>query len=212
MREIRIKDTLFAHAQYSTDFQKSKYIKWNRNSNDKFITFYTDNSLQQVENDVKYKIAWLLESPEITKNSYRWIENNNYKFDKVFTHSKKLLDKGENYIFSPTGGCWIKPEDQKIWEKSKIVSIISSQKKITYGHRLRHNIISNNKNIDVFGRGYNPIEYKLLGLKDYMFSITIENCREDYYFSEKLIDCFQTGTVPIYWGCPSIGKFLMKKE
>ena len=27
------------------------------------------------------------------------------------------------------------------------------------------------------------------------------------YFSEKLIDCFQTKTVPVYWGCPAIGEY-----
>jgi hypothetical protein len=35
----------------------------------------------------------------------------------------------------------------------------------------------------------------------------IENCKEDYYFTEKLIDCFLSGTIPIYYGCPSIGNF-----
>ena len=65
--------------------------------------------------------------------------------------------------------------------------------------------------MDVYGRGYNPIEYKLLGLKDYMFSITIENTQKDYYFTEKLIDCFMTGTVPVYYGCPSISKFFNEK-
>jgi hypothetical protein len=40
-----------------------------------------------------------------------------------------------------------------------------------------------------------------------MFSITIENVKKDYYFTEKLIDCFMTGTIPIYYGCPSIDKF-----
>lgn len=40
-----------------------------------------------------------------------------------------------------------------------------------------------------------------------MFSVTIENNKQDYYFTEKIIDCFLTGTVPIYYGCPSIGKF-----
>jgi hypothetical protein len=40
-----------------------------------------------------------------------------------------------------------------------------------------------------------------------MFSITVENCQQDYYFSEKLIDTILTGTIPIYWGCPSIGDF-----
>jgi hypothetical protein len=35
----------------------------------------------------------------------------------------------------------------------------------------------------------------------------MENCKKDYYFTEKLIDCFRTKTIPIYWGCPSIGTF-----
>ncbi len=61
--------------------------------------------------------------------------------------------------------------------------------------------------LDIYGRIYNPIDYKLTALKDYAFSITIENTNKDYYFTEKLIDCFMTGTVPIYWGCPSIGNF-----
>ena len=51
------------------------------------------------------------------------------------------------------------------------------------------------------------MEYKVEGLRDYRFSVVIENCKRDYYFTEKLIDCFMTGTVPIYWGCPSIGEF-----
>jgi hypothetical protein len=29
----------------------------------------------------------------------------------------------------------------------------------------------------------------------------------DFLFTEKLIDCFLTGTIPIYYGCPSISKF-----
>lgn len=211
MKEIRIKDKLFAHAEYSTDYQKSKYIKWNRNSNDKSITFYTDSFLPFVEKDVKYKIGWLLESPELNRRFHNWIEKNNDKFDIVLTNNKKLLNKGKNFIFCPTGGCWIEKEDQKIWEKSKLTSIIASGKKQTYGQKLRHHIIQDNKDIDVYGRGYNPINYKLKALKDYMFSITIENCKEDYYFTEKLIDCFMTGTIPIYWGCPSIGKFFNSK-
>ena len=44
-------------------------------------------------------------------------------------------------------------------------------------------------------------------MRDYAFSLTIENTKKDLYFTEKLIDCFMTGTVPIYWGCPSIVGF-----
>lgn len=61
---------MFSHAKYSTDFQESKYIEWDRTSlspNDKFI-FYTDHSLDRVINNTN-SIAWLLESPEITPQS-----------------------------------------------------------------------------------------------------------------------------------------------
>lgn len=204
---------MFAHAKYSTDYQDSKYIEWDRTpvnySNDN-IVFFTDYSLDQVylSSYIKNTIAWLLESPDITWQSHNWITYNNNRFTTILTHSKELLDKGENYKFCPTGGCWIKPEDQRIYDKTKLVSIIASAKRITNGHMLRHNSIQVFKNIlDVYGRGYHPIDYKLDALKDYAFSLTIENANKDYYFTEKLIDCFMTGTVPIYWGCPSIDKF-----
>ena len=71
----------------------------------------------------------------------------------------------------------------------------------------RNEISKKFKNIDIYGNGYNPIKNKIEGLKDYCFSIVIENTKEDYYFTEKLIDCFVTGTIPIYWGCPSISDF-----
>jgi hypothetical protein len=39
------------------------------------------------------------------------------------------------------------------------------------------------------------------------FSIIIENSQEINYFSEKLIDCLLTKTIPIYWGCPNINDY-----
>ena len=39
------------------------------------------------------------------------------------------------------------------------------------------------------------------------FSIIIENCVQRNYFSEKLIDCMLTKTIPIYYGCPNIGEY-----
>jgi len=153
-------------------------------------------------------IAWLIEPKEIAPYTYDFIVNNNNKFKKVFTHEKSLLDKGGNYELLPFGCCWIKPEDQKIYNKSKMISIISSNKTQTNGHRLRHEIVNQlNGKIDVYGRTYNPIDYKLDGLKEYKFHIVVENTKRDYWFTEKLIDCFVTGTIPIYWGCPSIGDF-----
>ena len=39
---------------------------------------------------------------------------------------------------------------------------------------------------------------------DAMFHVAIENTRLDGYCTEKLMDCFATCTVPIYWGDPGI--------
>lgn len=44
-------------------------------------------------------------------------------------------------------------------------------------------------------------------LYDSMFNIAIENTAQENYFSEKIIDCFMTETVPIYIGCPNIGDY-----
>jgi hypothetical protein len=44
-------------------------------------------------------------------------------------------------------------------------------------------------------------------LFDSMFHIAIENTSIPNYFSEKIIDCFQTRTVPIYYGCTNIWKY-----
>jgi len=38
-----------------------------------------------------------------------------------------------------------------------------------------------------------------------MFHIAAENSRHVNYFTEKIVDCFVSYTVPIYWGCPNIG-------
>jgi len=44
-------------------------------------------------------------------------------------------------------------------------------------------------------------------LFDSQFHICIENSKQKNYFTEKIMDCFVTKTVPIYWGCPNIGDF-----
>jgi hypothetical protein len=210
LKKIKIYDSNFAHAKYSTDFQISKYIEWDRlkNYDVNEPCFYTDNFLIFKNGEIKNSYAWLLEPSSINNNIYEYIKNNNRNFQNVLTYDKELLDIGENFLFYPCGGCWIPPNEQIIYEKNKLISIIASSKNSTDGHKLRHEVIKIYRNhIDVYGRGYNPVKIKTEALKDYMFSIVIENTKKDYYFTEKLIDCFRTGTIPIYYGCPSISNF-----
>jgi hypothetical protein len=194
-------------------FHESAFIQFDKvkNNDTNELLFITDFALNKVDTYNGVKIAMLVEPRAINPAMYEFVQKNNDKFHKVFTYDKVLIETYDNVEFYPHCGCWIKTEDHTVYEKSKLISIIVSDKIQTFGHRLRHSIIDILKkdkyNISIFGRGYNPIDYKLEALKDFAFSIVIENSKMDYYFSEKLIDSFMTGTIPIYWGCPSIGDF-----
>ena len=208
--KLYIHDTMFNHAKSSSWYNEPKLFEWVRKYDEQHLVF-TDNSLRQVDtfnNEKKY--AWLLESPEITPLAYDFIKENYNKFDLIFTFSEDLLDLSDKFVLVPYGGCWVEEHDRIIHEKSKNTSIILSSKQTTIGHKLRHLIHQNHPSVDSFGY-HNPIKNKITALKDYRFSLIIENCQKDYYFSEKLIDSFITGTIPIYWGCPSIGDFFDTK-
>ena len=110
---------------------------------------------------------------------------------------------------APAGGVWIKDwKSYKLGEEGlKLISIIYSNKSATEGHRLRPKLAAK-AYVEKYGEGAsNHIEKKETGLSPYLFSIAIENSKINNYFSEKLLDCFATSTIPIYWGCPNIGDF-----
>ena len=44
------------------------------------------------------------------------------------------------------------------------------------------------------------------------FTVTMENSREDYYITEKIINGFRAGNIPIYWGSPYITKYFNPKR
>ena len=214
MKKVKIIDNTFKYKKGTMSFHKSEEIEIIKSSDVETdeLLLITDNSLNKVDTYNGVKVAMLVEPLIISPASYEWIRKNYNKFYKVLTFDKDLLSLGENFEFYPHGGCWIETKDHMIYNKSKLLSIIASDKKTTEGHRLRHKIINvldeNKINIDKFGKYSDSfIEYKLDALKDFAFSFIIENSKRDFYFSEKLIDCLITGTVPIYWGCPSIGEF-----
>ena len=40
-----------------------------------------------------------------------------------------------------------------------------------------------------------------------MYSVSVESSSETTYFTETIIDCLITKTIPISWGCPNISDF-----
>jgi hypothetical protein len=89
--------------------------------------------------------------------------------------------------------------------------MISSNKAFTEGQQTRLNWMERFKDqVDIYGRGINPIDNKEDGLCDYMFSVVIENGVYESYYTEKILDCFATGTIPVYLGSPDIGEHFNK--
>jgi hypothetical protein len=217
--KIFIEDNVFKHGLYIQNpapiARKSKYMDWDFNppkDDDKSKIVYTDNSLNLARKNSKNNICWMIESPEYHRRIYNEIKNNNSLFKYILTHNRELLNLDKKFIFAPMGGSWLYDDEFGIHKKTKSFSIIASWKRELVGHALRHQIVNASKGkIDVFGNGYNPVKNKITALKEYRYTFCIENCKEDYYFTEKLIDSFLSGTIPIYWGCPSIGDFFNLK-
>lgn len=217
MLTVRLVDSLFGHAEASNNGAlgiRPKLIKFDRSKKWRRVVFYTDLDLDKASKSMtQQNYAWIIESPDVHSDAYNYISDSKHyqNYHKVLTCSKKLLDTNRRFLFTPVGGSWIRPSERRIYKKEALVSIIVSPKRDLEGHKLRHDVVNKFGSVidrnNTFGKEYNWLEEKIDGLKKYQYSIIIENCREDYYFTEKLIDCFSTGTVPIYWGCPSIGEF-----
>lgn len=200
MIEVTLYDVMFSHNKsagslelYNEELIYTKEIKP--------IAVYTDFSTYLIRNNKhkhSYNVAWIIESPEYSK--YDCLE----EFDLILTHDEHILGNYNKSILFPIGGCWVDPKFES-FNKTKNISIIASEKTHTYGQKLRHTIIRN-FNLDVYGRGYNKIDNKSTALFDYKFSVIIENCSTKYYFSEKLIDCFISKTIPIYFGAEELPK------
>lgn len=95
-------------------------------------------------------------------------------------------------------------------DKTRALSWICSAESIMAGHRYRLAFLEKLKQnvaFDHFGRGFRPVTDKWDGLAPYKYSIAFENFRDDWYFTEKLGDCFVAETMPIYYGSPAITKF-----
>jgi len=89
-------------------------------------------------------------------------------------------------------------------------SMIASNKRMTEGHRFRHQIsesLSQKHKIDMWGSGYKSFNSKIDPLSEYYFSISVMNSKIDNFFTEVLLDNFMLGTIPIFWGCPNINEY-----
>lgn len=194
--------------------QMTKYFDWTLETNESEFCFFIDNGITSNVNTAKKNYGWLRESKTIIPKYYFWVEKNiiplKEKFIKVFTHDLELSKISDIFELVP---CDMKSvfSQGEVYPKNKLVSMISSNKNMCEEHKFRLKMVEKFRNkCDLFGNGFNYIKDKKYGLKDYCFSITIENGTYPNMITEKITDCFMTGTIPIYYGIKNIGDFFDK--
>ena len=93
MKKIKILDNNFSHADYMSDFKKSKYFIWDRdisNVKNNELLIVSDNFIHT--NLSVTPTALLIEPKSINPNIYNYVKNNNLKFNKILTFDKDILD------------------------------------------------------------------------------------------------------------------------
>ena len=215
----------YTHLSTNSDL-KPKLFEWTAENTP--IKVFIDGGIAHGMNYQKQegekKIAWICESRSIfyqfhiDKQSFEYHINSVCDaYDAVFFADRDFCAKHPRVKFSFAGSNLPWCKNQQIFSKTKLVSMLASTKRATIGHEKRHHYAEKFKNnIDLFGgaagskrlgENKSPWPDKSEAINDYMFHITIENDSYSTYFTEKVTDCFATGTIPIYWGAPDIGNY-----
>ena len=180
-------------------------------------------------NENTFKI-YVQREPDIIHQCYNFLQNNANKYDLIFCYDPSRLSGVKNAHSVIVAGTWIEPGFYQfidISKKSFSISNITGWKTGCLAYHLRHLLYQNQQAFQQFPITFyrssahiiipeittnplipkEPLSSKYILFEKHQFSIVIENTREKNYFSEKLMDCLITKTIPIYYGCQNIGDY-----
>lgn len=226
-------DERFAHDQFTVAGVVPFRLAWDRSLKSKEVpTFFSHEKMFEVPPEMprRFRFGLLFESvsqAEVYRNVRSVVED----FSLVFTHSSSLLKEFSNTRWIPGGGVWVGGKRggiglPQIFPKTRNISLISSNKSRCKDHRMRYQLAlqleRSSVDLDVYrqirGGGESPVQVfskettEIIGfpvapldyLQNYRYSIVTENFVDDLYFTEKILNCFATGTVPVYRGARQI--------
>lgn len=161
--------------------------------------------------------------------------NLHYYCKKIFCQSKNMFDKKScidtnlHMFYSNHISYHYSNFSNNSFEKSKKICIFISGisfpnnpnwKNHNYNKRisLLKRILESDLEIDIYGRNLDIRDCRYKGspvnkheiLKQYEYSIAIENCSEQNYVSEKFFDCILNNVVPLYYGSESVNEIFNK--
>jgi hypothetical protein len=179
------------------------------------------------------KLILLMHEPEAITPARAATLENGHRFHKIYTCDAEVLKAFPNTAVRMLGNYTRMSDDEiasvDVTKKEFKISSWAGSKNAwpaAHGHRLRQLLYFNQSlfppNV-FFYRSVIPFngqvlpdvnntpsldyESKVNILKDFQFAVTIENSRQENFFTEKLIDCLIMKTIPIYWGCPNVSEF-----
>ena len=182
--------------------------------------------------DAKNKIFVNINEPTTSA----WVEQadhvvaNQHNYTKIITSNPKILEHCSHAVKQPYGTTWLNksphhPDSIGIFTnnlglltKENSVSMVCGALTGKPGYSIRH-IIWNNKEkiktkLNFYSSTRSPIPNiptlpndDKIHLFNSMYSVVVESSSEPNYFTEKLIDCLITKTIPIYWGCPNVSEY-----
>lgn len=162
------------------------------------------------EKVVPGNIAIMFEPRSIEPRGFEFVDRHPDMFKYIFTHDSKLL-RLPNARFFLWCSIWCKADV----EKTKGISLIATHKRLCELHEARAKLaryFDANGLVDCYGTYKDPLGKEgwvdsYTAHAEYKFAIAIENYIDDCWFTEKILNCFSTKTVPIYVGARKINEF-----
>lgn len=195
------------------------------------IDIYIDTTEYHPNSNCK---VWFQSEPMIIHqnmnhiNFIAYLQQNFSKYDFIFCYDPQAVGV-PNAFPKLAAGTWIPKEFFSMLDtslKQFKISNLTGFKSLSNGHIYRHQLYLHQELFKQFPITFfrssappiiqeilsNPLIPKDLSAKTILFdtfqySIVIENTREKNCFSEKIIDCLITKTIPIYYGCENISEY-----
>lgn len=195
------------------------------------VEIYSDT--EQYELTSNPKLYFQLE-PQAIQETDSYILENASKYQSVLTYNPTILQTCSNtkYILFPACS-WISGDHYRsltVSQKQFQISCLTGFKQMTEGHTFRLQLYFHqaqiqqhiNTPITWFRSSAGQILPELTNnpiiqsdkfplFETFQYSFVIENSSQTNYFTEKLIDCLITKTIPIYYGCPNIHEYFDTK-
>jgi hypothetical protein len=189
------------------------------------FTLFVDNQPTDEQLRINPINTYIHVEPNEYFGNHDWITANHYKFDYILTWNQNLLQTCSNTVKVLCGApAFFGREIENSRSKNLAASFIRGLKHNNVsGHHLRWELWNRRNEITGIPCHFVPhttpphasnkqeeeIWFKERGdiFGNFLYHVCIENTSNPNYFTEKILDCFLHGAMPIYYGCPNIGEY-----